>query len=241
MPRVRAALPPRRRAGLPDLLAARRRPVRAAADPRPGPGRPARLAAQRPGARAGGDPAAAAFARPPVELPDPPPLPDSPPAAVSVPPAPGVDPAVVEMLVADAAARARAALLGDPVPDYPLWPDTVRWAAAHPAAHARIGSGVDRAVAAWRAAGDEGLDVLEHPWSPPATTMAHARDALVHQEEGVAAEPGAVWRNRWTSGAHQLRYSREGRWHPYREREGQWWPAGPAQRDPVAALQLLQS
>ncbi|TLF47930.1 glycosyl hydrolase family protein, partial [Nonomuraea sp. KC401] len=44
------------------------------------------------------------------------------------------------------------------------------------------------------------------------------------------------WRNRWTLGRLQLRYGRDGRWYPFTERDGGWWPAGPPERDPSAAV-----
>ncbi|MBO0829303.1 MAG: hypothetical protein J2P24_16135, partial [Streptosporangiales bacterium] len=47
-----------------------------------------------------------------------------------------------------------------------------------------------------------------------------------------------VWRNRWTFADRdvQLRYGRDGRWYPYRDEAGEWWPSGPPHHDPAAAL-----
>ncbi|PWW56861.1 SWIM zinc finger family protein [Actinokineospora spheciospongiae] len=195
-----------------------------------------------------GTPAAEAFARPPVRLPEPPPLPETAPGTLSIPPAPGIDPAALALLAADAAARARqllgAALAPDGSDDPDLstldtWPDTVRWAATHPGAADRLAAtpGIARATAAWRAAGPSGLDVLDTAWTPDPADLAPARDALAATwDEDPAA---TVWCNRWTAGPHQLRYARDGRWHPYRVVDGTWWPAGPPHRDAAAALLSL--
>jgi hypothetical protein len=47
--------------------------------------------------------------------------------------------------------------------------------------------------------------------------------------------------NRWTVEGLglQLRYGRDGRWYPYRQECGAWWPAGPPDRDAAAALGRL--
>jgi uncharacterized Zn finger protein len=71
------------------------------------------------GATAGRDidrpvPAAEAYATPPTGLPAAPPEPPRP-AAVAFPPAPGLPPDALGLLVADAAARARALLAGQPL------------------------------------------------------------------------------------------------------------------------------
>ncbi|OLR94002.1 SWIM zinc finger family protein [Actinokineospora bangkokensis] len=189
-----------------------------------------------PAREAAGDPAAAAFAAAPVPLPDPPPLPDGPPEVPSIPPAPGVEPQVLEMLALDAALRARELLADPDTPVLDEWADAVRFAATHPRARVPDRPGLDRAVAAWRAGGPAGLAVLAEPWTPDPAVLAHAREALAATwDEGEAPE-ALVRHNRWTAGPHQLRLDRDGRWHPYRDRAGTWWPAGPPHRDPASAL-----
>jgi uncharacterized Zn finger protein len=202
-----------------------------------------------------GTPAQQAYARDVPPLPDPPPLAAGSGPLLAVQAAPGVDPDALRLLAADAAVRARELLAAEncaelPVPDG--WQDTVRLAATHPDARlfARLQqvSGrpaeLARAVQAWRYGGLAGLDVLERAWSPPRTELARARAALAAGWEGEdPEEPPAlrVRRNRWTVTGYglQLRYGRDGRWHPYRMESGEWWPAGPPQRDPAAALAEL--
>ncbi|SDC13556.1 SWIM zinc finger family protein [Actinokineospora iranica] len=197
-----------------------------------------------------GTPAAAAFAQPPHPLPAPPPsvpaaegadpLPGSPDpigVALSVPAAEGIDPAALELLATDAATRARQWLTGD-ITDLPRWPDTVRYAATYPATTDRLRQRhptLDRAVAAWHTGGWAALEVLETPWTPPRADLARAHDALTNSWEDAPPEI-TTWRNHWTIGEVQLRYGKDGRWYPYRTSSGEWWPAGPPQRDIASAL-----
>jgi hypothetical protein len=176
----------------------------------------------------------------------------------------GFDPTAVEVLAADAAVRAKALLdvyldaapaaSGDVVPALPdlsVWQDSVRIATAHTEyeifhrlAEAADGDGTRLAMAviAWRHGGVAALEVLEHPWTPSAADKARALAAL--ENDGDVAELPAlkVWRNRWTAereGA-QARLGQEGRWWPFRcDEDGRWWPAGPAEKDPVAALSAV--
>jgi hypothetical protein len=86
-------------------------------------------------------------------------------------------------------------------------------------------------VRAWEHGGAAGLDVLERPWTPSKPELARAEAALAAWED---APELVVSRNRWTlvgRGA-QLRYGRDGRWYPYREDAGEWWPAGPTAIQP---------
>jgi len=167
----------------------------------------------------------AAAGRVPGELPD---LAEfRPSGAPSIPAAPGVPAEAFALLAANAAGQARELLAGG------RWPgrrsDAVRLAAEFPAATGRLGSGTgfERAVAAWRYGGPEGLEVLETSWAPPKVAVAAARAALAE----VDGEP-VFDRNHCTVGEVQLRLDRRGRWHPYRLEGDTWWPAGPPERDP---------
>ncbi|MBW4718246.1 SWIM zinc finger family protein [Saccharothrix obliqua] len=186
------------------------------------------------GARpAAGTSAVAAYAADPVPLPADP-APPEPAATAEFAPAPGVDPAALALLVADAAAKARALLLTGELPALDARRDHVRMAATHRATHPDLVDRLDvahREVAAWQQGGATGLDVLEHAWTPARTDTARARAAW---RDAELPEP-RVWRNRWTAGDRQLRYGRDGRWYPYRSRGGDWTPAGTPARDPAAA------
>lgn len=201
-----------------------------------------------------GIPAAEAYARRVPELPELPELPERPPPLeVAVPAGSaagnGPDPEALRLLVADAALRAREALAAEglTVPVLDEWQDTVRWAAVHwdrdPEVAARLRQpGLDRAAEAWTQGGPAGLGTLEVAWSPPKQDLARARAALAAAWEGEELPGLEVWRNRWTVRGRgrgrrfQLRYGRDGRWYPYEERGGEWWPAGPPERDPAVVL-----
>ncbi|MGH3313571.1 MAG: SWIM zinc finger family protein [Streptomyces sp.] len=190
-----------------------------------------------------------------------PPLPDplAPPAApgepLLFPELPGApDPVALTFLATGAAARAHAALT-DPgcLNPLPAWHDAIRLAATHPdltgrgtfsARFAALAHGTGhttpelaRAAAAWRQGGEEGLAVMEDHWDPPAGNFDRARSALA-----AADLPRmTIHRNHLTdpTRTHQLRYGRDQRWYPYRNDPGggdDWWPDGPADADPVAAL-----
>jgi uncharacterized Zn finger protein len=189
-----------------------------------------------------GTPASEAYAATPVALPDPPPPADDPPAELVVADGPGVDPAVLRLLAADAAARARELLAGD-VTALTQWQDTVRFAATHPDRCPR--PDLAREVAAWRYGGLVGLQTLEQPWTPPRLDLARARTGLAADVEDLPEI--REWRNRWTVPERgiQLRYGRDGRWYPYRRqfdesvsgRSGaQWWPVGPPYPDPATGF-----
>ncbi|HET8971350.1 MAG TPA: hypothetical protein VFN19_09845, partial [Candidatus Nanopelagicales bacterium] len=100
------------------------------------------------------------------------------------------------------------------------------------------------AVAAWHAGGRAGLAALEQPWTPPRTDLARARAALDLAWGDDRLPELATWRNRWTlpedrGGRRQLRYGRDGRWYPFRQRAGRWWPAGDPDTDPAVVLATL--
>ena len=211
-------------------------------------------------------PGGPAAARPPAgPPPDPPPLPEAP-APVpgdllpAMPAAPGVDPDALRLLAADAAVRARELLTtGTPPPDLDERQDAVRLAATHrdarPAARlwhaAGDGSGAgrsgrarswpERAVRAWEYGGPAGLEVLERAWTPARREVARARAALAAAWDRDESPQLDGSRNRWTVRGHglQLRLGRDGRWYPFREESGEWWPAGPPHRDPAAVLAEL--
>ena len=100
---------------------------------------------------------------------------------------------------------------------------------------------LDRAVEAWRWGGAAGLAVLEEAWQPEGPDATRARTALSTGWEDEGLPELVVRDNRWTLSGRglQLRYGRDGRWYPYRERSGTWWPAGPPAHDPVLALAEL--
>ncbi|MEW1656408.1 SWIM zinc finger family protein [Streptomyces sp. NPDC093707] len=174
------------------------------------------------------------------------------------------DAATLELLAADAAARAHGCLTGagpgaagaDPFPTLPPWEDAVRLAAtAHPTAGltaasralyrdlaagtGRTPTDIARSVAAWRQGGPEGLALLEHTWNPPAGDFDRARSALL--AAGLPALRPHHNHLTDTGRGLQLRFGRDHRWYPYESEPGaeDWWPAGPADADPVGALTTL--
>jgi uncharacterized Zn finger protein len=181
------------------------------------------------------------FAAPVTPLPEPPPIPELGPLP-TFDPVPGVDVDALRWLVADAAHRAREVLTTGELPVLDDWQDRVRMAYTHadPRLTARlsaVGPGLPRAVRAWGYGGVAALTVLDVAWTPSKAEVARARTAW----EGEELPAATVWRNRWTVEARglQLRYGRDGRWYPYRDEAGDWWPAGPPERDPAAALSEL--
>ncbi|RVX40818.1 putative Zn finger protein [Nonomuraea polychroma] len=184
-----------------------------------------------------GVPAAEAFAAGVPPLPEPPPsdVPFAPPALEPGTGAESVDVAALRVLAASAAARARELLVRGRLPELTEYQDRVRLAAEHD-----LDLGLESAVAAWRHGGADGLEVLESAWTPPRRDLARARALLEAGWEGERPPPIEAWRNRWTLGSLQLRYGRDGRWYPFVERDGGWWPAGPPERDPSALTHHLQ-
>ncbi|MEO3868313.1 SWIM zinc finger family protein [Nonomuraea sp. B12E4] len=184
---------------------------------------------------AAGVPAREAFAAGVPPLPQPPPfdVPFTPPALGPDPEAGLVNVAALGVLAASAAWRARELLLRGRLPELTEHQDRVRLAADHDL-DAGGEPGLDAAVQAWRYGGAAGLDVLEAAWTPPRQDLARARALLEAGWEGEAPLTVEAWRNRWTLGALQLRYGRDGRWYPFTKRDGRWWPAGPPERDPAA-------
>lgn len=172
-------------------------------------------------------------------------------------PQPDVDPAALELLAADSAARAHRMLREALAPDHEhqflpaglsLREDAVRLIA-----EARPGSrittrlaegagltpaGLDASVRAWRCGGPAALAVLDDEWAPDAAALARTGNLLAGAWEDGESPELRREHNRWTTagGEAQLRYGRDGRWWPYRELNGDWIPAGPAEDDPAAAL-----
>ncbi|WP_308283206.1 SWIM zinc finger family protein [Pseudonocardia nigra] len=164
-------------------------------------------------------PAAAAYAVPPAALPaEPAGLPQ--PAAPAFPAAQGLPDHALALLVADAAARARA-LLADPAPALGAEADAVRWAATHPATAGRVATATGRdlgpAVRAWELGGAAGLAALERADRAPTAEEATAEGAGDLSDARVRRGP-------------------DGRWYAFRRAEGRWWPAGPPDRDLEAVL-----
>ena len=167
----------------------------------------------------------------------------------------GPDQAGLAALSADAAARARALLVGepvDPVHRLQVWPDAVRLAAVtgddrlgyRLGEAAGRGGQLARAVAAWRWGGQAGLETLENAWTPPPAVQVRGHRALELAWSDAGREgpaPVTTWRNRWTIDEHglQLRYGRDGRWHPYRRQDSAWWPSGPSEGEADTAFAEL--
>ncbi|MFI0985357.1 SWIM zinc finger family protein [Streptomyces exfoliatus] len=191
--------------------------------------------------------------RPGPPLPPPLPVPDRPGRPAVFPPDPDApDPLALDLLAAEAAARAHVFLTTghDPVASLTPWQDAVRLAAAHPGsgltastralyrdlAYAldRTPTDLARAVAAWRQGGAAGLAVLEELWDPPAGPFDRARPALI-AADFPAFRP---WRNRLSTESLQLRLGRDGLWYGYESDAGRedWWPRGAPDADPVGAL-----
>ncbi|MEV7562751.1 hypothetical protein [Streptomyces sp. NPDC089795] len=204
------------------------------------------------GAAPRGTPAAEAYALPVAELPPLPPLPALAAPAEEPEPATGIAADPLERLVADAAVRARALLAyihgitAEPPRPLDAWQDTVRIAATHPdprvperlrAASPRAAE-LDRAALAWRYGGPAGLDTLEQPWEPPTQETARARSALAAAWEADELPELEVSGNHWTLTGRglQLRRGRDGRWYPYHEVEGVWWPVGPPDTEQALVL-----
>jgi uncharacterized Zn finger protein len=179
-------------------------------------------------------------------------------------PAPGVDPSALEFLAADTAARAALLLHHALLPLPGVGPseagpartepsvdeDLVRLAAAAPPPRvlARLSDSgghtpeeLTRAVQAWHYGGAPALAVLEETWEPDPQQIAAARDTIKQAWDGERPPALRTTRNRLTVIGHdaQLRLGTDGRWHPYRKQHGTWWPTGPADPDPAAALTTL--
>ncbi|MFJ8648823.1 SWF or SNF family helicase [Streptomyces sp. NPDC093546] len=198
-------------------------------------------------------------------LPAPPPLPgqpgEPPVLDTEAKPAPGVDPAALELLAADAAARAHRMLADALAPGHEVQPlepaltpdqDAVRLAAAPAPDGASSWAAVRLAVAtgrrqadlhlatrAWRLGGPAALAVLEGDAAPAPELLARAEALLTEAwEDGERPTLRAAAPGRWTvPGADvQLRLGGDGRWWPYRKEGGRWAPAGPAAPDPASAL-----
>lgn len=202
-----------------------------------------------------GIPAAAAYTHWAEHTPELPELPE--PAAhtaalpVAPPPDTGLVAADLERLMADAAARAARILAGDTASLYLLQhQDAVRIAASSPGPewfhHLIQNTGAKpstfaRLTRAWRHGGTVGITVAEQPHTPDPVAMTTARTALTTAlaEMTDSPVPLRAWRNRLTLTAHgiQLRLGPDTRWYPYlQDDDGEWWPAAPADADPVAAL-----
>jgi uncharacterized Zn finger protein len=155
----------------------------------------------------------------------------------------GIAPDVIAALVANAADRARDHLAGVALP-HGMREDTVRMAATQADTQvvrrlrADQGPEFDRAARAWFYGGAEGLAVLDTPWTPPKKAMTRARFAWADAWPGEDLPALEVSKNRCTaSGYHlQLRLGRDGRWYPYREEAGEWWPAGQPDADPATVF-----
>jgi uncharacterized Zn finger protein len=178
---------------------------------------------------------------PPV-LPDPPALPakvttDQLPVAAIEPPE-GLGPTTLQLLVLDAARRARSmlnALLHDTAVPQALdeRQDTIRLAADFPEALPELAARADLAlgIQAWQYGGAPGLDVLEHTWTPDPSDLNRARAELEAADDDRTVTTSA---NRLTLGTDiQLRLDHAGYWHPYRLIADTWTPTGPPSTDPL--------
>ncbi|MGW7685356.1 SWIM zinc finger family protein [Kribbella sp. NPDC054772] len=180
----------------------------------------------------------------PAELPGPPELPakigPDELAVTGIEPPDGFGPQALQVLVLDAARRARSilnALLHGTAEPQPLdeWQDSVRLATDFPelvtALTESTGRNLAPGIEAWRYGGAPGLDVLEHTWTPDAADLNRARTELLAADDDLTITTSA---NHLTLGADsQLRLDRHGRWHPYRLVDDTWTPAGPPSKDPL--------
>ncbi|NUR82652.1 MAG: SWF/SNF family helicase [Nonomuraea sp.] len=158
-----------------------------------------------------------------------PPLPEPPPLDFETQPLDLDDPAL-RVLAANAASRARELLLHGAPAVLTEDQDRVRLAADFD-----LDLGLEPQVQAWKYGGADGLEVLEQPWTPAKRELARARTLLEQAWEGEMPELEST-RNRWTIGALQLRYGRDGRWYPFTAVDGGWMPAGQPERDPSALI-----
>ncbi|MEO6713239.1 MAG: SWIM zinc finger family protein [Mycobacteriales bacterium] len=180
-------------------------------------------------------------------VPEDPPVPAEKTQPVDIPSALGVDHDGITWLVSDAAARARDWLASGEAPEhFDSWHDAVRLAATlgdrRAFARLRDASGrpdeFPRATRAWGYGAAAGLDVLENPRQLSKTELVAANVSIAGAWDEVDAPAFAVAGNRWTLVGRglQVRYGIDGRWYPYRDESGEWWPAGPPQNDPAIAL-----
>jgi hypothetical protein len=169
-----------------------------------------------------------------------------------------VDPELLGLLAADAAVRARELLAyaepgGDGEGPLTAREQAVRFAASLVGTpwfarfqQAAYVADLHRAVAAWGRGGRHGRAARDQPWSPPAAMLARAW-ALLEAAWGDDPLPEpTTWRNRATfthrSRRVQLRLGQDGRWYPYVDVVGEWWPQGDPDVDPVPVLaELLAS
>ncbi|GAB2442433.1 SWIM zinc finger family protein [Streptomyces incanus] len=201
-----------------------------------------------------GIPAAAAYAHwaeHTARLPEPP-APAGHATALPVAPPSGTGLATtdLERLMTDTAARAARILAGDTAGLHlTQHQDAVRIAASSPGPewfhHLIQNTGTKptafaRLTRAWRHGGPTGLTVAEQPHTPDPAMMTAARTALTAALTEMATTPVPLraWRNRLTLTDHgiQLRLGPDARWYPCLQDDGEWWPAAPADADPVAAL-----
>lgn len=204
-------------------------------------------AAQRPTEEAAAD----AFATEPAALPAPPPPPSEPAPALVLPPTTAVDTAALGFLAANAAAIASDYLRHGAAQPADEWHDTVRIAAScrdervltRLAKATRRRDDLVRAATAWTYGGSNGLDALQEAWTPQQAELARAWAAVLSAWDADDLPDVRTWRNRWTVHGRQaqLRYGTDRRWYPFREQDGQWWPAGAPDPDPVAVLTDLLS
>ncbi|MGO4750875.1 hypothetical protein AB4212_20050, partial [Streptomyces sp. 2MCAF27] len=157
----------------------------------------------------------------------------------------------LERLMADTAARAARLLTGDTTTLHlTQHQDAVRIAASDPGPewfhHLIQNTGAKptafaRLTRAWRHGGPTGITVAERPHTPDPAAMTAARTALTEALTEMTSTPVPLraWRNRLTLTDHgiQLRLGPDARWYPYLQGDdGEWWPAAPADADPVMAL-----
>lgn len=159
-----------------------------------------------------------AYASEPAPLPEP--LEPGVFAPVELPP--GMD---VVPLIANAAEQARRLLAREPALD--LRQDTIRLVAADAGLRARHPE-LARAAAAWSHGGLAALKVLDSAWTPPKQARARFTSALEAACDG-GMPTVEISRNHFTLPDRdlQIRLGRDDRWFPYRDHDGEWWPAGP--------------
>ncbi|WP_052852726.1 SWF or SNF family helicase [Streptomyces avicenniae] len=209
-----------------------------------------------------GEPASEAYARAAVPLPQPPPSetdaprpPDLGPESAEATGEDGV-PGLrdLEFLIADAAARAGRLFAealrpghadSAPPPALTVWQDAVRMTAGRPPAPvaARLAEGCGRpgddlsaAAGAWAYGGGVGLAVLEGEAYGPASEAAARLATAWPDAAGRPLSPAGGGRWSAEGGVVELRFGPDRRWWPFRLRGARWWPAGPPDTAPAAAL-----
>jgi uncharacterized Zn finger protein len=200
-----------------------------------------------------GVPAASAYIAelPPLPATWPRPTPRTAATLVEPPPVTGLTAAVLTQAATDSATRATRLLQGDTsllhlshrediarraatAPDVETFHTLQRTTRIRPHELARL-------ARAWRYGGRAGVAALDTEPPAPAEVLSTARALLTTALADMTPHTARLRTrsSRITVEGHdvQLRYGPDRQWHPYRRHEDAlWWPAAPAEPDPVGAL-----